>query len=583
MEKKQKQNVLIVHNYYQIPGGEDTVVANEMKMLQEHGHVVTLYTRDNKELKSMSKAKKLLLPFTTIFNLKTYREVKKIIREKNIEIVHVHNTLNLISPSVYYAALSCHVPVVQTVHNFRLLCPGATFYRDGHICEDCVTKGLGCAIKHKCYRNSRLQTLACVINTKIHRMTGIYGKINYICLTEFNKEKLLQLKQVKEDRVFVKPNFVKEESMPNNKREFYVFVGRLEEIKGVKELIQVWKELGESAPVLKMCGGGPLLEECAEYVKSNNIGNVEILGFVNHEDVKGIISRSRYLILPTKVYEGFPMTVIEAFSEGTPAIVPNMGNAGNLVKDGVNGFKYEPDSVDSFMDCIRKSIASTNLEISTIEEFRNKYTDTINAKLIEDIYEKVRGGVIAVVENSSILSANERENQFVFVGRLDKLKGMDILLNAWKQMGEKAPKLIVCGTGPLEDWCRQFVDENECNVELKGLVSNNEAKELMTKSKALILPTQWYEGFPMTIVEAFSVGTPVICSDIGNAGSVVDEGVNGYKFDSVDGIAKVVKKTIEKPLNNYKIHELYQKKYNGEINYKILKEIYDTQKNDFEG
>ena len=276
------------------------------------------------------------------------------------------------------------------------------------------------------------------------------------------------------------------------------------------------------------------------------------------------------------------MAVIEAFLEGTPAIVPNMGNAGNLVKDGVNGFKYEPDSVDSFMDCIRKSIASTNLEISTIEEFRNKYTDTINAKLIEDIYEKV-GGVIAVVENSSILSANERENQFVFVGRLDKLKGMDILLNAWKQMGEKAPKLIFCGTGPLEDWCRRFVDENECNVELKGLVSNNEAKELMAKSKALILPTQWYEGFPMTIVEAFSVGTPVICSDIGNAGSVVDEGVNGYKFDSVDGIAKVVKKTIEKPLNNYKIHELYQKKYNGEINYKILKEIYDTQKNDFEG
>ena len=214
--------------------------------------------------------------------------------------------------------------------------------------------------------------------------------------------------------------------------------------------------------------------------------------------------------------------------------------------------------------------------------FYNKYTDTINAKLIEDIYEKV-GGVIAVVENSSILSANERENQFVFVGRLDKLKGMDILLNAWKQMGEKAPKLIVCGTGPLEDWCRRFVDENECNVELKGLVSNNEAKELMAKSKALILPTQWYEGFPMTIVEAFSVRTPVICSDIGNIGSVVDEGVSGYKFDSVDGIAEVVKKTIEKPLNYYKIHELYQKKYNGEINYKIMKEIYDTQKNDFEG
>ena len=189
------------------------------------------------------------------------------------------------------------------------------------------------------------------------------------------------------------------------------------------------------------------------------------------------------------------------------------------------------------------------------------------------------GGVIAVVENSSILSANERENQFVFVGRLDKLKGMDILLNAWKQMGEKAPKLIVCGTGPLEDWCRRFVTENDCNVELRGLVSNNEAKELIGKSEGLILPTQWYEGFPMTIVEAFSVGTSVLCSNLGNVGSIVDEGVAGYKFqyDSVDGIVDAVKKNIEKPLNYEEIHKLYQEKCNVEVNYKMLKEIYDKK------
>ena len=119
----------------------------------------------------------------------------------------MHNTLNLISPAVYYAAVKCSVPVVQTIHNFRFLCPGATFYRDGHICEDCVSKGLGCAIKHKCYRGSRAQTLVCVASTWIHRHTRILGKINYIALTEFNKKKLLQLKQIKSDRVFVKPNF----------------------------------------------------------------------------------------------------------------------------------------------------------------------------------------------------------------------------------------------------------------------------------------------------------------------------------------------------------------------------------------
>lgn len=202
-----KYRILQVHNYYQVPGGEDTVVANEKKLLEDHGHTVIQYTRNNSELKNFSKARKLLLPFTTIFNLKTYKDIKRIIKEEHIDIVHVHNTLNLISPAVYYAALKCNVPVVQTIHNFRLLCLGATFYRDGHICEDCVEHGLHCAIKHGCYRGSKAQTLVCVVNTLIHRLTGVYGKINYICLTEFNKEKLLQLKQIKPERVFIKPNF----------------------------------------------------------------------------------------------------------------------------------------------------------------------------------------------------------------------------------------------------------------------------------------------------------------------------------------------------------------------------------------
>ena len=191
-----KQKILLVHNYYQIPGGEDTVVSNEKKLLEDNGHEVILYTRHNNELKNLNKLQKLALPFTTIFNPRTYREIKRIIREERIEIVHIHNTLNLISPAVYYAAVKMKTPVVQTIHNFRFLCPGATFYRDGHICEDCVSKGLKCAIKHNCYRNSKAQTFICIVNTWIHRRTGILKKINYIVLTSFNKEKIMQLKQI---------------------------------------------------------------------------------------------------------------------------------------------------------------------------------------------------------------------------------------------------------------------------------------------------------------------------------------------------------------------------------------------------
>lgn len=179
-----KQRVLIVHNYYQIPGGEDAVVANEVKLLKENGHEVFLYTRHNSELNRMGK---LQIARNTIFNRSVYKEIKNIIRDKGIDIVHVHNTLNVISPSVYYAAIDCHIPLVQTVHNFRLLCPSAIFYRNGHVCEDCVSKGLHCAIKHACYRDSKIQTLGVVTSLRYNRARKIYGKINYICLTEFNR------------------------------------------------------------------------------------------------------------------------------------------------------------------------------------------------------------------------------------------------------------------------------------------------------------------------------------------------------------------------------------------------------------
>ena len=383
MEKK----VLIVHNYYQIPGGEDVVVANEKKMLEEHGHEVVLYTRHNSELNSFSKKQKLLLPFSTIFNLRTYNELKKIIRDREIDVVHVHNTLNLVSPSVYYAAFHCKVPVVQTVHNFRLICPGATFFRDGHVCEECISKGLICAVKNKCYRDSRVQTLACVISTTIHRMLGTYGKLNYICLTEFNKGKLLNLKQMKAERIFIKPNFVQavKKIVPYGERnDQFIYVGRLEEIKGIEILLNAWKSMGQNAPKLLICGKGPLEEWCREYIEKNQLTMIEMRGFIPNLEVRKLIGESKALILPTQVYEGFPMTIAESYAHGTPVIGSDLGNTGSLIEDGVSGFKFEPRSVKSLSEAVEKINRSfTGLERTVIE----KYSTEKNYQKLREIYE----------------------------------------------------------------------------------------------------------------------------------------------------------------------------------------------------
>lgn len=386
------KRVLIVHNYYQIPGGEDSVVENEKQMLEEHGHEVFFYSRNNIEIKDYSKWKYFSLLFKTVFNYKTYREVKKIIVDKNIDIVHVHNTLTLISPSIYYAAISCKIPVIQTIHNFRLLCPGATLFRDNHICEDCINHGLICAIRHNCYKNNKILTMACVINTKIHRHTGIFGKINYICLTPFNKSKLLNLKQINEKKVYIKPNFVTGagDFVPAEQRENqYIFVGRIDKLKGIEILLKAWKLMGKNSPELIICGTGPMEDWCRQYIIKEQLTSVRMKGFVLNSEVKKIIAICKALLLPTKLYEGFPMSIVEAYSVGTPVITTNLGNSGYLVINGITGQKCDLNTPESIREAVLQIQTHKEIYATTYREYKNKYTSEINYNQLIKIYDKV--------------------------------------------------------------------------------------------------------------------------------------------------------------------------------------------------
>lgn len=378
------KNILIVHNFYKIPGGEDTVVNNEIELLKKHGNRVYFYSRDNEEINGI---KKISIPFVYFFNPRTYFDVKKIIKEKKIEIVHVHNTLSLIGFSVYYAAIRCGVPVVQTVHNFRFVCPGATFYCQGKICEDCLHGGLQNSLKKRCYRNSLLQTATVAIVLKIHKTLGILRRINYICLTQFTKTKLSKI--ITPERIFVKPNFVYDYDGDSVAEDYYIFVGRLEEIKGIRLLVAAFEKMPERK--LLVVGRGGLYEEIAQYIKINSLSNITLLGFKDRKEVNGLLKKAKALIMCSQWYETFGMVIAEAYSNGVPAIVSNIGNIKDLVVPGFTGELFEYNSSESLIAAIERF--ERNCEVSYSNNaysfYKKKLTPENNYEVLMNIYNEI--------------------------------------------------------------------------------------------------------------------------------------------------------------------------------------------------
>lgn len=361
--------ILIVHNEYQYAGGEDAVVSQDARLLSEHGHSVFFYIRKNAELKNLSVIRKLQLPFTTVFSLRTLREIRELIRKEHIDIVHVHNTLPLVSYSCYFAAKKEKVKLIQTIHNFRIVCPNALFYRDGHICEDCVKKGLFQGVIHGCYRESKLQTMAVVMMLKIHRVLRTFQKPDaYIALTEFNKEKISAV--VPEKKIFIKPNYLEfSQDLPENEKtafimngqeskchSYFVYAARLEKIKGIFVLLEAFhkweEERKKESPNRKkltcrlfLLGTGPDENAVKEYIESNHMETVTCCGFTEHDSVLRLIQGASAVIYPSLLYEGFPMTIVESFACSTPVIASDTPNLSEKIRDGENGFLFQTGNV----------------------------------------------------------------------------------------------------------------------------------------------------------------------------------------------------------------------------------------------
>lgn len=387
-----KERILLVHNFYQIGGGEHTVFENEKRLLRENGLDVIEYTRDNAELNA-SFMKKILLPFTTVFSFRTYREVKKIIRMEKIDLVHCHNTFPLISPSVYYAAHRCDVPIVQTVHNFRFICPNGVLSRDGKPCLACVKYGLGCALSNRCYRQSWVQTFVLVTMLRIHRLLGTYQKIRYIFLTDYNREKFRPLLGDWLDRQFTKPNFEyidmdSSEAITEGRENAYVYIGRLEKDKGIDFLLKAWEN--ETERDLYIFGSGEL-QTTVEAACSRN-AKLHMLGFQPKEVVLEYLRKARGFIFPTDLFEGFPMTIIEAFAMGTPVICSDIGNGADIVRKHHAGVPYSVRDVSAFWDAVQKAEEGfPSFSSHARTAYLENYTPEKNYLQLKSIYEELLG------------------------------------------------------------------------------------------------------------------------------------------------------------------------------------------------
>lgn len=380
--------ILLAHNYYRQRGGEDIAFEAEAELLQKYGHQVYISTASNEELAG-EKLKSIGL--RAIWSRKSNKKISEIIEEFRPEIAHFHNTFPLLSPSIHKACKDQGVPVVQTLHNYRLHCPVATFFRDGVVCEDCVGKLVTWpAVLHNCYHQSRTESAGVSAMLLIHRaMRSWTENVDvFIAPTEFARRKL-QRGYLAKSRFEVKSNFIsRDPGVGRNLGEYVLYVGRLTPEKGIIPLLDAWNQL-EGIP-LKVIGDGPLLATLRGRVNASATSDIEVLGPRPHDDVLEIMRGARFLAFPTLWHETFGNVVIEAFACGVPVLASNRGAIGELVSNGVTGRTFDPTNVDEIASKIRaawgEGVQLEKLRKAARLEFELKYTADSNYQRLNEIY-----------------------------------------------------------------------------------------------------------------------------------------------------------------------------------------------------
>jgi glycosyltransferase involved in cell wall biosynthesis len=384
-------NIVVAHNFYQQPGGEDQSFAAEVAALRTAGFGVTEFTLHNDAVAHIGR---LRTAGKAVWNHEAYRDFRRLIQGVRPDVVHLQNTFPLISPAVCYAARREGVPVVQSVRNYRMLCANGLFFRDGAVCEDCMCRRVPWpAVTRACYRDSAAGSAAVAAMLTVHRAAGTWHRTvdQFIALTEFSRRKLIE-GGLPAGRIVVKPNFVHPDPGAGaGAGGFALFIGRLSAEKGIDTMLKAWERIGPRLP-LKIVGDGPLAPRVAE--AAARFPYVQWLGRKPVGEVYHIAGDARVLVFPSEWYETFGRVAVEAFAKGTPVIASRLGAMSELVDDGRTGYLYQPGDADDLAATVEAILAQAPAQATEMRrqarlEFEAKYTAARNVQMMRQIYENV--------------------------------------------------------------------------------------------------------------------------------------------------------------------------------------------------
>ncbi len=345
----QNLSVLVIHNQYQQPGGEDAIVRAEVELLRRQGHRVVQHLSDNSAIANCNALRKASLFFSTTWDRHAYTQIRALIRKERPDIAHCHNLLPQMSPAVYYACKSAGVPVVQTLHNYRLFCPPGTCFRHAAVCEKCH-HGLGHSLWRGCYRDSRIQTAAVALMLSAHRWGGTWNHAvdAYLTPSRFCRDYFVAA-GLPQAKVHLKQNFLdRDPGQRTGRGDYALFAGRLSAEKGVLEMLDVWRRLPH-IPLI-VAGDGPLYDEARCLVERSASRHIQLLGRLDPQQVLTQMKAARFLVFPSRWNEPFGMGLIEAAACGVPSIASRMGAIPELVIDRQTGLLFDPHNFADLAD-----------------------------------------------------------------------------------------------------------------------------------------------------------------------------------------------------------------------------------------